>query len=377
MRVISGASAVAPGELGAARRHGVSHNHRVRIQLAVPPARSTKRLSIGIWLVAVAGACAAALGEPAPESPMAPGEHSVKLNGARLWFKIAGTAHAGQAPLLYLHGGPGYNSYSFEKTIGSRLERRALLIYLDERGSGRSERPTDRNYAMSTLIADVEALRDYLGVPQLAVMGHSFGGTIALEYAAHHPEHVQKLIIVDGAADLPNSFGLWQQEIRRRYPWAWTYALSSPQGRALEEARRTGDVCAIAKAGFAVDMVALGTVNAPEFHHWQQFRDQRYRREQDALDEASGLHNTGELGGIYFGPDSKYPCYRFSSFSRLTMPMLVIVGTYDGAIGVQSMRVLAKAAPHGRYDEFDASAHFPYAEEPAKFERDVAAFLAE
>jgi proline iminopeptidase len=319
----------------------------------------------------------AAGGTSAGASPLVAGEHSAQLNGAQLWYKIAGTPHAGQAPLLYLHGGPGYNSYSFEHTIGTRLEQRAQLIYLDERGSGRSERPRNKDYAMATLVADVEALRTALNVPQLSIMGHSFGATIALEYAARHPEHVQKLIIVDGASDLPKSLALWQQQIQHRYPSAWTYAISSPQGRAFSQARESGDACAIAKASLAVDMVALGTVNAAEFRHWQQFHDQRYRRQQDALDDASGLLNTGELGASYFSPDSDYPCYRFSQYRRLTMPVLVIVGRYDGAIGVKAMRELASAVPHGHYDEFDASAHFPYAEQPALFEHDVAAFLSQ
>ena len=104
---------------------------------------------------------------------------------------------------LYLTGGPGYNSYSFEQTIGPQLERRAQMIYFDERGTGRSERPSDKDYKMTTLVQDLEALRKHLGLQQLSLMGQSFGGTPALEYAASYPENVQKLIIVDGAADLP------------------------------------------------------------------------------------------------------------------------------------------------------------------------------
>jgi proline iminopeptidase len=332
-------------------------------------------LALGVAICTAAGAVAAAA-VTAGGPPLTAGEHTARLNGVQLWYKTAGTPHTGQAPLLYLHGGPGYNSYSFEHTIGARLERRVQLIYLDERGSGRSERPADKDYSMDTLVADVEALRAALNVPQLSIMGHSFGATIALEYAARHPEHVQKLIIVDGAADLPKSLALWQQEIQRRYPSAWIYAMSSPQGRALTQARESGDACAIDKAGLAVDLVALGTVNAAEFRRWQQFHDQKFRRQQDALDDASGLHNTGELGAVYINPDSDFPCYRFSQYRRLTMPVLVIVGRYDGTIGVKAMRELASALPHGRYDEFVASAHFPYAEQPALFEHDVAAFLS-
>ena len=54
----------------------------------------------------------------------------------------------------------------------------------------------------------------------------------------------------------------------------------------------------------------------------------------------------------------------------------MMVGKYDGAVGDAGVRALANKLPNAQFDEFEQSAHFPYAEEPVKFERDVAAFLA-
>ncbi len=59
--------------------------------------------------------------------------------------------------------GLGTDSYSFEKTVGAQFETHVQMIYLDERGSGRSERPVNRDYSMATLVQDVEALRRSLG----------------------------------------------------------------------------------------------------------------------------------------------------------------------------------------------------------------------
>ena len=87
------------------------------------------------------------------------------VNGVRLWSKVSGQSVRGQAPVLYLHGGPGYNSYSFEKTIGMRLEKHMQVVYFDQRGSGRSERPANGDYSMGALVEDVEAHRKQLGVP--------------------------------------------------------------------------------------------------------------------------------------------------------------------------------------------------------------------
>lgn len=304
------------------------------------------------------------------------GSQVASLNGVRLWYKVAGAPVPGQAPLLFLHGGPGYDSYSFEKTIGAALQQHAQVIYLDERGSGRSERPKNGRYDLPTMAADVEALRRHLDVPQLSVMGHSFGGTIALEYAARYPERVQKLIIVDGAADMPVIFDLWGEDIAERYPAAWAKVMAEPEGTALRQAHAGGNLCATSKAEFAAEMAALSQVDADGFHHWQQFHALKYLKEQEALDAQSGLKNTGEIGSYYFGPQSDFPCYRFTAYDRIVAPVLVIVGKYDHAVGVAQMEALARHLPNARFDEFGDSAHFPYAEQPEKFVTDVANFLA-
>jgi proline iminopeptidase len=68
-------------------------------------------------------------------------------------------------------------------------------------------------------------------------------------------------------------------------------------------------------------------------------------------------------------------CYVFSGYKRLTMPVLVIAGKYDGAVGTEPAKALAKSLPRGHYLEFENSAHFPYEEEPERFARDVSSFL--
>ncbi len=75
---------------------------------------------------------------PAPPAPtLTPGEHEQVLNGVRLHYRVAGEGAPGQPPVLFLHGGPGYNSYSFSKLAGVRLEKHARMVYLDQRGCGR------------------------------------------------------------------------------------------------------------------------------------------------------------------------------------------------------------------------------------------------
>lgn len=76
------------------------------------------------------------------------------------------------------------------------------MVYLDQRGSGRSERPWTGEYSMEMLVKDVEGLRQALGAEQIALIGHSFGTMLALEYAAEYPEHVSRVVLAATVPDI-------------------------------------------------------------------------------------------------------------------------------------------------------------------------------
>jgi len=273
------------------------------------------------------------------------------VNGVRLWFRVAG--QGGEAPpVVFLHGGPGYNSHSFAELAGRRLEPHAMMIYLDQRGCGRSERPWDGDYALDTLVADLEALRRELGVTRWVLLGHSFGGTLALEYAARFPDQVAGLILVGAFSDAASTYAEWERELADRFP---------------ELADGTG--------GSAYDRVthALAERDAAAFFGELQFVDARHRERQDAVDARSGLRNTGELARAMFGGPLR--TYAFTAFDQIRAPALVIAGRHDRSIGLASQRALAERLPKARWSELAESAHFPYLEEPDRFTREVLEFL--
>lgn len=272
------------------------------------------------------------------------------LNGVHLYYRVAGTGAPDATPVIFLHGGPGYNSHSFAVQAGPLLEPHLKMVYLDQRGCGRSERPADGAYSLDLLVEDVEALRQHLGATQIVPMGHSFGGAVALEYAARYPEHVARLVLVDPLSDTPGSMDSWREALRRWHP------------ELAAQADSTGDLWA-----------ALNQAGGQDFFNRMQFRDQRLRERQDSLDTASGLVNSGELSNALW--QQGLADYRFTAFDRLTMPVLVLGGAADYAIGPVTMEALAQVLPHATFHRYDASAHFPYVEEPERFARDVTAFL--
>jgi len=79
------------------------------------------------------------------------------LNGVRHWYKLAGRSARPAPPVVFLHGGPGGESYTFEMSAGRYLERSLRMVYFEQRGSGRSDRASDGGYAIATPVEDLEA----------------------------------------------------------------------------------------------------------------------------------------------------------------------------------------------------------------------------
>jgi proline iminopeptidase len=117
-------------------------------------------------------------------------EHYITVNGVELFYAEEGSG----PPCLLLHGGPGLDHHEFAPWL-SPLASSVQLIYLDYRGNGRSQRISPEQFTTAAVVQDVEALRHSLGFTQMAVLGHSFGGFIALSYALAYPNAVSHLII--------------------------------------------------------------------------------------------------------------------------------------------------------------------------------------
>jgi proline iminopeptidase len=120
--------------------------------------------------------------------------NTMPIRDVSLFVKVIGHGY----PLLLMHGGPG-----LDHTTLSSLEPLAdqfTLIFYDHRCNGRSSGAVE-TMTWENLTADAEALRKGLGFDQWAVLGHSFGGNVALEYALRYPHSVSHLLLFDTCGD--------------------------------------------------------------------------------------------------------------------------------------------------------------------------------
>ena len=95
-------------------------------------------------------------------------------------------------PLLLLHGGPGVPD-SMQAAIAPLLPEMRGISF-DQRGTGRS-RCLDGRYGLESYLADIEAIREGLGIGSWHVLGHSWGGLLAQAYAAGHGDRVRSLVL--------------------------------------------------------------------------------------------------------------------------------------------------------------------------------------
>lgn len=327
------------------------------------------RLRIGLWMAAsvlfglTVGCRSASPPSAAVATSASPalqgGTHETVINGVRHWYRVAGECSDGVVPTVFLHGGPGEGSDRFATLIGPRLEADLCMVYLDQRGSGRSDRPADGDYAIPTLVADIEGLRRALGVPRIALVAHSFGVILALEYAAAHPEHTGRLVLAGGVSDVPAAIQAQCERLAEVNPEA--------HDRAVEAAAGSDMPCNIFRA--------LPGPEAEAFFEANMFPYTRTLARLDSVDAASGYENTGEMGRALFAGGLLE--YRFAGHDRLTVPVLVIAGLLDYQGGREPHRELVRRLPNARLLEYETAGHFMYVEEPERFARDLVAFLTE
>ena len=120
----------------------------------------------------------------------------ISVNDTKLYFDVEGAHAIPDGPtmrerptMVLLHGGPGFD-HAYFKPYLSALADSAQLVYLDQRGQGRSGRPPIESCTIEQMADDAAAFCLALGITRPVALGHSFGGFVALQLAVRHPDQV-------------------------------------------------------------------------------------------------------------------------------------------------------------------------------------------
>ena len=274
----------------------------------------------------------------------------LSVNGTELFVHREG---AGE-PVMVVHGGPvldhGYLTGPL-RPLTDAFE----LVWFDQRLSGRSAGTVDSaSVRLDTLVADIEAIRAELGLGRVHLMGHSWGGLLAMKYATAYVDHLRSLVLL---SPMPPSAALWQEE-----------------QQALAAAREPADTAGMG-ALRSSDAVARGDPAAIQALLRLSFRGQFH---DPALADSLAFHIPDDYGarsrqfGYLMGDLAGYDLR--GELSTVDVPTLLVYGREE--VGARIGRdALVQGIPGAKAVAIADAGHFPFMERPTEFVRVVRAFL--
>jgi proline-specific peptidase len=145
-------------------------------------------------------------------------EGTVEFRGHRTWYQIVGDrSPSGKLPLLVLHGGPGV-PHGYLQDLAALADGDRAVVFYDQLGCGRSDHPDDPTlWVMSTFVDELANLREALRLEQVHLLGHSWGGWLALEYALGQPQGLASLVLASTCASLP-AFAAETRRLKAQLP---------------------------------------------------------------------------------------------------------------------------------------------------------------
>jgi proline iminopeptidase len=257
-----------------------------------------------------------------------------------------------------MHGG-GLDQASFRPWV-DQLHDRARLIYYDQFGLGQSERPADYSSVdHAAWVDEAEALRRHLDLGRVILLGHSYGGYIALDYALAHPESVAGIILASTAAALDYAPDVLAAAERRSTP---------EQLRAVHELFHHPDGSPVAPEGPTTDeqLRELWRVVLPVYSNSFAESDAAHFINSSVFSAAGHNHQLNHLIGTY---DVS------ARLGEITVPTLVLCGRHDIVTPPAASERIHRGIKGSELVIFEDSGHFPFAEEPAAFQHAVRRWL--
>jgi proline iminopeptidase len=233
-------------------------------------------------------------------------------------------------PVIVANGGPGLSHvYMVQNDMWTRLSKTRQVVFYDQRGTGKSiPLKTGSSQSIESQIADLEAVRAKFGFAKFNLVGDSYGGFLAMAYAAAHPEHIEKLVLSDSAAPA-------MKDIVHVLPQVFP----DMNNRASDPEEQLRN------------------------HFRMLFYDEAKR---DAY--LAGAKDLGLAPGVGAAVGQAIAKVDLTPhLAKFAFPTLVITGRYDMNVAPLTAWKIYKAIPGAKFVVFAKSGHLPSYEEPDKY----------
>lgn len=281
-------------------------------------------------------------------------------DGARLFYRVVGR---GPDTLVAVHGGPGVDLESIAGDFAPLAERHVVVFY-DQRGTGRSTLPRDTTrLTAAQQVDDLDAVRRHFGLARVTLVAHSYGPLLAASYAIAHPAAVRRMVFFGPVP--PRRGDLWQ-----RFGATMATRLDSASRARLADAqRRLADTTADARAACR-DYWAVAL--RPRLA--DPARTQRLLRSDLCASDPAGIrYGLTVTNRVVLASYGAWDLTR--ALRAVPAPTLVVHGEAD-AIPMDLVAAWTTALPHATLLRVPGAGHFAYAERPDVVWPAVERFLA-
>ncbi len=289
-------------------------------------------------------------------------EGTIPFKGYDTWYRVAGTdEEPGKFPLLCLHGGPGA-AHDYLESLAAIADTGRRVIFYDQLGCSRSSIPESKPemWTVALYLEEIDAVRAALGLDRIHLLGQSWGGMLAMEYALTHPRGLISLTI----ASSPASMIQW-----------------------VEEANRLRDELTPEVQQTLLAHEAAGTVDSKEYMTAMQlFYDRHVCRVVPNPDYVTrsfaSIAANPEVYHTMNGPSEFHVIGTLKNWDviprlgEIDAPTLVTSGRFDEATPLIAETV-RNGIPGARWEIFEESSHMAHAEEPERYMQVLDAFLTE
>ena len=295
----------------------------------------------GLLAVCLLSACVPVKPLEQPHSKV--GEQLIRVDERLVYAEQAGDGE----PVVLLHGF-GASSYSW-RMVMPELADQYRVVAIDLYGFGWTERPEDgRPFTRDDQVDLVLGVMDAQGIDSAHIVGHSYGGAIAMALAADHPERVKSMVLVDSAAvDYPMLRRKWFAGVSF-FNWIYVRGLALRTGTAERVFER---------AYYDEGLVTEELVEA----YLERLRVEGAARAFRSLSRPL--------------PSSQRP--REVRYEDLAVPTLVLWGAQDQVVTAEVGRFHADLVPDCRFVAIEGAGHSPMEEKPVEFVEEVVAFFDE
>jgi proline-specific peptidase len=289
--------------------------------------------------------------------PMIATEGTVWFRGYRTWYQVVGQMppRGGRLPLLVLHGGPGL-PHDYLTDLAELAEGGRTVVFYDQLGCGRSDHPRDKSlWVMGTFVEELATIREALGLDRVQLLGHSWGGWLALDYALRRPAGLASLILASTCASVP-AFAAETRRLKESLP---------PEVQEVIDRHE-----------------AAGTTDDPAYGQATMAFNTRWMCRLDPFPEHVRRAVSNISGDVYAtmqGPEWNVTGNLkgwdvTARLGELDLPALITSGRYD-EMTPALIEPLVSGISGAEHAVFADSAHLAMAEEPTRYREVLESFL--